>query len=184
MSQTERTLAELEALLADNVLKDIGAQDLRDAVLATALGGYAGLIHRLSSGVGIIVGVDATPVVVDVYDLITARSAAVHTDGAEASLVSSALIPGVDGTYAFSFGAAFTASQNNRKIIFQTFVNAVATDLETERFFSTGSNIAAVSLGGLFPLAAADVIDVRVSSSTGAPDLSFVSASLSMFRVG
>ncbi len=184
MPQTERTLPELEALLADNVLKDIGAQDLRDAVLATALGGYAGLIHTLASGVGIIVGVDATPVVVDVYDLITARSAAVHTNGAEASLVSSALIPGVTGTYALTFGGAFTASQNNRKIIFRAFVNGVGTDLETERFFSTGSNIASVSLGGLFQLTAADVIDVRVSATTGAPDLSFVSAGLSMFRVG
>ncbi len=183
MPQTERTYTEILALLADNTTGQISPQDHRD-VVASMMGGYAGLIQA----VGVtdpIAGVGATPVLIGVYDVVTGQSKDVNTDGAEASLATSVVKPGVDGFYAFDFFAAFDLSGNNKTVAFRAFKNGNPTDLDFEVFVAGGGALGGVSMSHKsFALVAGDAIDVRVSITPGTADVTFTACGLSIKRSG
>ncbi len=184
MAQTERTYAEILAILADNVTGDISPQDHRD-VVASMLGGYAGLIQSVAGGSDPIVGVGATPELIDVYDVITGQSIDENVDGAVATLAASVVKPGVDGFYAVDFFASFDLSANNKTVVIRAFKNDAATDLDFEVFIAGGG-----ALGGMcishksFPLVAGDAIDFRVSLTPGTADVTFTACGLSIKRTG
>jgi len=183
MAEQERTIANLAALLADNVTGDISPQEVRD-LMASAMGGYAGLLQTVAGGPDTIVGVGATPVLIDVFDVVSSQSIDVNLVGAQASLANSQLTVGVDGFYLLSFFASFNLGSNNKTAKFIAFLNAVATDLEFDVFVSNGSDIGAVALSHVFALTAADLIDFRVAIETPSADVIFTSCGLSMHRVG
>lgn len=183
MPEQERTIANLAALLADNVTGDISPQEVRD-LMASAMGGYAGLIQTVAGGTETLVGVGATPVLIDVYDAVSSQSIDVNLVGAEASLANSQLTVGVDGFYQLSFFASFNLGSNNKTAKFIAFLNALATDLEYDVFVSNGSDLGGVGLSHVFELNAADLLDFRVSIDTPTADVIFSTCGLSMHRVG
>ncbi len=184
MAQTERTYAEILALLADNVTGDISPQDHRD-VVASMLGGYAGLIQSVAGGTDPIVGVGSTPELIKVYDAITGESIDENIAGAVATLASGVVKPGVDGFYAIDFFASFDLSANNKTVTIRAFKNGAATDLDFAVFVSNGSDIGGMCISHKsFPLVAGDAIDFRVSVTPGTSDVTFTSCGLSLKRTG
>ena len=183
MPEQERTIANLAALLADNVAGDISPQEVRD-LMASSMGGYAGLIQTVAGGQDTLLAVGATPVLIDVYDVVSSQSIDVNLLGAQASLANSELTVGVDGFYQLSFFASFHLGSNNKTASFVAFLNGVATDLEYDVFVSNGSDIGGVGLSHVFALTAGDLIDFRVSIATPSSDVIFTACGLSMHRVG
>ena len=183
MPEQERTIANLAALLADNTTGDIDESDIRD-LMASAMGGYAGLLQSVAGGSDTLVAVGATPVLITVYDLVSSQSIDVNLVGASASLLNSQLAVGVDGFYLVSFFASFTLGSNNKKVRFIAFLNGLATDLEFDTFVSNGSDIGAVAFSHVFQLSAADLVDFRVAITSGTADVVFSTCGLSLHRVG
>lgn len=183
MPEQERTIANLAALLADNSTGDIDESDIRD-LMASAMGGYAGLLQSVAGGSDTLVAVGATPILVDVYDVVSSQSIDVNLLGATASLANSQVNPGVEGFYLVSFFASFTLGSNNKKVRFVAFLNGNPTDLEFDVFVTNGSDIGAVAFSHVFPLNALDLVDFRVAITSGTADVIFSTCGLSMHRVG
>lgn len=183
MSQTEKDIAAIQALLADNTGRGISPQDLRDAI-ASALGGYAGLLLSIGGAPVVKSAVSATPLIVSEYDTVTAQSADENIDGSSASEVTGVVTIGATGIYKIDFFVTFKSSVNNQEVAFEHFQNGSLANHEIRRFIGTGSEIGAASFSGVVSYAAGDTHDVRVSVDAGPADITFQSVGLSLHRVG
>jgi len=174
MAETERTFAELQALLATNGAEDISAQDLRD-LMVTALGGYAML------GV---VG-NATP---QALTAVPAKVVAFDTAGPErgcaSSVPNSQITVGAAGDYNVTWHTSALTSVAGASIVeVVLYADAVAVVLlHSHRDFSPNSP-GSFSFAGIATLAAGAVLEVR---ATATPDKSttFEDAQLTVKRVG
>lgn len=183
MSQTERDTAALQTLLADNVARDLSAQDIRDAI-ASALGGYAGLALTIPSSPITKVGVAQTPLIITEYDAVTVQSADANVDGSVANATTGVVTTPADGIYQCSFYASFTSSVNNHLVHFQHFKNGSLGLIESQRFIRTGSDVGAVSMFNPFLFTAGDEHDVRIFVDAGSADITFQALGFNFFRVG
>lgn len=181
MTQTERTITEINTALQDNVAGDITPEDMRDAV-GSAMGGYASV--ALAGASAVLSAVAQIPLVITQYDTVEAQSLDENTDGAQANAGTGLLTAGVAGVYAVSFYASYSLNQNNRLASFRAFLNGIAGDPEFERFTSTGADVGGVSLTAIVPLAAGDTVEMRVSQDTTSADFTFTALGLNMHRVG
>ena len=182
MAQTERTYASIETLLADNVIGAINPQDLRDAI--ASLTGYGGLLLSTSGAGATMNTVGTTPVLIDVFDTITAQSASVNTAGIAAQLSATySLTIGATGIYMVSFWASLSSSAIPRTLTFQLFRGGVVDIINLERYVSA-SDTGAVAFSQACSLTAADVLDMRVFGNTGTTNLTFRGAGFSVNRAG
>lgn len=182
MAQQELTYANLVAGLPDNQAGEITPSDVRNA-FATALGGYASFLQAISPTSMLAVGV--SPVVVDVWDAIPAKSIDVNAGGSDASLTTEIITVGESGIYFFGFSASFRTGNNNRTVQFQPFVNTVASSVKILQRIGNASDEQTMSFVGTVALLKDDELDMRASvPSGGATDLIFNSSSFSIFRVG
>lgn len=181
MPQTERDMATIFGLLADNVTGDISPQDMRDAI--ASLMGYGG-IFLTSGGSGTINGVGTGYALIDVFDTISAQSNTVNTGGVSAQLAPNyRLTVGSAGVYRIAFYASLSSSQANRLITIREHKNGNLDTLEVSRWVSA-SDTGAVAFEGIESLNANDVIDMRVRINTGTTNLTFTAAALTLHRVG
>ena len=171
MAETERTLAALQALLADNTTQAISAQDLRDLMI-TALGGYASISVDAGSAAQ---ALTSTPAVLVAFD--TAGPA----QGAAGSLGPDQITIGVAGVYLVGFSASLSASIATL-LDLELFV-AAAKQAGFSSRVDAGTSLAAASFGGLVTLAAGVVLDVRGSVAPNA-SVTIRHAHLSAKRVG
>lgn len=183
MTQTERTLAAVQALLADNASQDISPQDLRDAI-ASAAGGYASLLLTITGAPATLVGVAQTPVLIAEYDLRASQSIDANIDGHSADLVTGAITVGETGIYFHSFFASFSLSINNRTIHFQPHTNNAVGLLEVDRFIGSAGDVGVIAMHAVVPYAKGDVVDMRVLIDSGTGDVTFEAIGFCMFRVG
>lgn len=181
MTQTELTIPDMNLALQDNQAKAISPSDIRNA-MATALGGYAGLIQVIAPTT--MLSVTSTPTIIDVWDGITAQSSTVNAAGAKADIVTEKITVGEDGVYFINFFASIRTGANNRTVQFQPFVNAVLNSLKVLQRLSTSSDVQTCPFSGIFPLLKDDEIDMRVAVIGGTTDVLFDGASFSIFRVG
>lgn len=181
MTQTELTIAAMNTALQDNQAQAISPSDVRNA-MATALGGYAGLIQTVAPTT--MLAVTSTPTIIDVWDAITAQSSSVNSAGASASITTEKITVGEDGVYFFNFFASVRTGANNRTLVFQPFVNAVLQSLKVSQRIGTASDVQTCPFSGVFALLKDDEIDMRVSVIGGTTDVLFDGASFSIFRVG
>ncbi len=96
MAETEQTFAQLQTLLADNIARDISPRDLRDGLLATALGGYASIF---ADGNAVVQALTA------VFVKLTPFDTAGPERGASADLPNDEILVAVAGDYWVSFDA-------------------------------------------------------------------------------
>lgn len=183
MTQTERTVAAVQALLADNASEDISPEDLRDAI-ATVIGGYASLLLTINNAPQTKVGVAQTPVVITEYDLVGSQSIDANAGGHQANATTGELTVGETGLYFVSFFASFSLSQNNKVVHFHPFIDGQVGLVEVERFVGTGSDIGVVAMNAVVPYAAGAVVDMRVFIDAGVADVTFQALGFSTFRVG
>ena len=181
MTQTELTTTAMNAGLPDNQGGAISPSDVRNA-MATALGGYAGLIQTVAPTT--MFTVDFTPLIITVWDAITAQSSTVNSAGASADLVTEKITVGEAGIYFFNFFASIRTGTNNRTVQFQPAVNNTPASLKVLQRIGTASDVQTCPFSGIFSLAKDDELDMRVSVIGGATDVLFDGASFSIFRVG
>lgn len=181
--QTERTLAAVQALLADNASEDISPQDVRDAIASVA-GGYASLILTISGAPVTMIGVAQTPVVIAEYDLLASQSIDANIDGHSADLVTGSITVGEAGIYFQSFFASFSLSTNNKIIHFQPHTNNAVGLLEVDRFVGSAGDVGVIAMHTVVPYAKGDVVDMRVLIDSGTADLTLEAMAFCMFRVG
>ena len=183
MAQTERDQVSVRSLLANNADGDISPTDLRDA-LASAMG-YGGMILTIAGKPATISDVSTTPVLVDVFNLVSAQSSAVNTGGTAAELSPTySLTVGPTGIYHIEFWASFSTSANNHLVAFTPFINDSIGIVAVDRWIGTNTDTGVVSFQGIIPYAAGDVIDMRVAVDSGTIDLTFLAAGFNIFRVG
>ena len=157
MADTQRTLAALLVLLADNVTGDISPQDMRD-LLVSVLGGYGSIfVHGGSTAQ---TGIKSTPV----------KLTGFYTNG-----ISSGTTPdhttdditiSVAGDYLVSGALSFIGSSNSTFDI-DIYINSTTTNYGFERKLGTGTDVGSGPLQGLITCAANDKISVFVSSPDG-----------------
>lgn len=181
MSQTELSIPAMNTALQDNVANDISPSDLRNA-MATALGGYAGLIQTVAPTS--MLAVTSTPTVINVWDAITAQSSDVNAAGAVASISTEEITVGEDGVYFLNFFASVRTGNNNRTVQFQPGLNGTPASLKVLQRISTASDVQTCPFSGIFALLKDDDLDMRVSIIGGTTDVLFDGASFSIFRVG
>ena len=183
MAQTERDNVTNRTNLADNTAGDISETDLRDA-LASAMG-YASLVLSIASAPQDLTNVGTSPVLIDVYDFISAQSADVNTNGSAGVLSPTFDITfGSTGIYQLQFFASFSLSQNNRLVTFTPHINGSPGVIQVARFVATGGDTGVVAMMGNIPQTAGNKLDMRVEIDSGTATVTFLAAILSVFRVG
>lgn len=170
MAETERTFAELQALLADNDAKDISPRDLRDAVVS-ALGGYAAISVEGNATPQSII---ATPAKADCFDTNGPYL------GAAPDQSDDKITVGVAGVYLAVLTLDLTAD-TGAVLDAELYVADAASGLAAR--VAAGSDSAAASIAGLLSLSASEEVDVRLSCSPSA-GVTVRNASLSIKRIG
>jgi hypothetical protein len=166
MSDTQRTRAELLALLADNASGAISEQDLRD-VLVSVLGGYGHLFFFTKN-------VTANIATQTLSTWGTGPASGVTLSGAAGTLT----VP-VDGDYFVSFSATFSGTAG-RKVSFSSGALPMTPKVKLD---SAGDDVA-VSWSGIVTLAAATAISILYAADVDWTAVSFTSGSLAVRRVG
>ena len=183
MAQTERDQATVRTLLADNVAGDISPVDLRDAL--ASLMGYGSMVLTTSGQPATLNSVSTTPVLIDVYDSITAQSIDVNNSGITATLAPDyAFTIGSTGVYKVTFWTSFSSSGNNELVTFYPFVDDIQGLVESDRWISTVGDTGSTGFSYIASHTAGGVIDIRVKLDSGTSNLTFLGAGFNIFRVG
>lgn len=174
MADAARTLAALQALLADNTTGDASPQDIRDFLLSV-LSGY-GTISTISSlnTQGSITTAAAKVTGFDVDGQSASDVTPDHTD--DSITVTVAGKYKVEGQFSF----AGTASKTFR---FRVRVNGVESTIGCSRKLGTGGDVGSCGLNGILDLAASDIVTVYVDSTDGGVEIIVHDAQLTLTRV-
>lgn len=183
MAQTERLTTDIQTLLADNSDGAISPQDMRDTV-ASALGGYCGMVLTIAGAGAVLSSVAQTPVKITEYNAKPAQSVDVNTAGTTGDIAAGTLTIGADGYYFISFFSSFSLSQNNKTVHFQPFIDDVVGLVEVDRFVGTGTDVGVVAMNAVVSYTAGQVVDVRVFIDSGTANVTFEALGFSIFRVG
>lgn len=169
-----RTLAQLQALLADNISGQISPQDIRD-FLVSVLGVY-GSIYVVDGAVPQVPG--ATPVKLTAFanNGIARGLTPDHTNDRLTVDANSA------GDYLVVFQCAFSGT-NNATFEFEAYVNSVASGYKVSRKLGVAGDVGSCSLIGLVTLADGDDVEIFVNGGPG-DSLTVEDAQLVLVRVG
>jgi hypothetical protein len=150
MADTQRTLAALLALLADNITGDISPQDIRDFLVSVS-GGYGSIF--VHGGVTAQAGITSTPVKMTGFDTngISNGTTPDHT--------SDDINISVAGDYLVSGAVSFIGTSNSTFDI-DIYINSVTTNYGFERKLGTGTDVGSGPLEGLITCAVNDKINV------------------------
>ena len=176
MVDTVRTLAQLQALLADNETGNISPQDLRD-FLVSALGVYGGI--SIDEGVDI-----QTPgTSPEKIDQFTANLPAVGLtpDHAQDRITVDA---GSDGMYLIAAQVSFSGTNNAGFHVYIYKNGATTGPFAFHRKLGAGGDIGSASILGLVSLVEADFIELWVAAETGTPNFTVEDSQLVMVRIG
>lgn len=175
MVDTVRTLAQLQALLADNATGDISPQDLRD-FLVSVLGVY-GSVYVLDGAAAQIPGVSPVKLTAFANNGVASGITPDHTNDRLTVDVDSA------GVFYAVFQCSFSGS-NNATFEFEAYVNAVGTGYKVSRKLGAAGDVGSCSLAGLAALADADDLEIYVNGSGAGSSLTVEDAQLILIRVG
>jgi len=179
---TERTTAEIMALLANNQTGEISPEDIRDA-FATSHGGYAGLLLSIA-GAPTTLPVSTTPAVITQYNIRSAQSVDANTGGCSADPATGIITIGQTGIYKVGFFCSSSIDANNRLGKFTPYINGSIGLVDVERAFSNANDVGSISFHGVVQYTAGDQIDMRVALNTGTATMTFVSLGFHLHRIG
>ena len=180
MADTERDLAAVQALLADNTTGLIAPQDHRDAYVSVKKGGYGGIL--IDEGSTSQTAIGSTPLVVTGW---TGNMAA--SNRATADEANNVITVDATGIWWPSMGGDINAGSTSVIFVFEIFVNAVATGFRCERkTAATSTNERPIAIaGGPFAVTAGQDIDLRVSVAAGGSEaVTLNNCTLAAFMVG
>ena len=174
MADTQRDLAALQTLFANNATGAIGAQQLRDFLVST-FGGYGGLY---STGASVqTVNIAAA--------LLTAWTAAFPASGTtpDAGALKQVAVT-VAGTYAVEVQATATATAG-RTVTLELRKNGVlVTGTRVSQKFAAAGDVESVSLFAIVTLAAGDLLTVYASADVDATSYTVQQGQFTVRRVG
>jgi hypothetical protein len=153
MADTQRSLAALQTLLADNTTQQISAQDVRD-FLVSALGGYGSI--RVIDGATPQGVSGATP------EHLGGFTADGDASGVTPDFAAGTVSPDVDGVYLAQLSASFTGNPNTT-FVMGFAVDAVPTEFKAERKIASGGDIGNLATLGLLTLTAGQAVSVVVN---------------------
>jgi hypothetical protein len=177
MADTERTLAALQAMFADNTAGNISPQDIRD-MLVSVLGGYGEISDAGSTSISGTIG--TSPSKLEVFD----------TDGpADGSNVTpnqanDRIDVAVAGVYEVHCTMESSSATDLEVFTFEVFDDGVATGIRHSIASSGGDLKESVQLHGLLDIGASSQIDVRVNTISAGRSLTVSSPRLWLKRVG
>lgn len=171
MPDTQRKLADILSLLADNSIGAIGANDARDTVMSV-LGGYGGL--RLVDGSGTLSVVAATPVKVAAFEATSPNSGVTVSVGGAARLTVA-----VEADYEVQAHASLE-SDDEALLTFSIRKNS-ATAIIRAQSKAYGTELMSIALGDVVTLLAAETIELWVESDV-TTTLHFKQASMRVKR--
>lgn len=174
MPDTERTLAALLTLLADNSIGAISEQDLRDVVVS-AFGGYGSIYVKAGVTAQTVSG---TPSKMTGFAANGVASSSVTPDHTDDSVTVD-----LDGVYDIDLLMGSFTGTNGSTITLDIRIDGVTSGLPTiSRTFGTPATAGSAATGGQLSLTAGQVITVYVSST----DTSYTpqNAVLKVRRVG
>jgi hypothetical protein len=174
MADTQRSLIDLLARLADNVAGDISEQDLRDLAVSI-FGGYGGICVTGSPGAQ---GVNIAAAKLTAFDANHASS------GVTPDHANDKLTIGVDADYHVTFDVSLLGSAN-RTFTFQLYKGgAPVAGAFTKRKLSGGTDVGSCSLQTVAAFVASDELDIRVSADQDGQSITIQSGVFSVKRAG
>jgi hypothetical protein len=157
MADTQRTLAALQALFADNTTGDISPQDLRD-FLVSSQGGYGSIFVTGGSTAQVVSG---TPVKMSGFAT-NGISSGTTPDNANDQITIS-----VAGDYDIALLAGSFIGSNGSTPTLDIYINGSPSGLPTlTRTLGTPANPGSAATGGQLTLATNDIVTVFVSSTS------------------
>jgi hypothetical protein len=172
MPDTERSLASLQALLADNQAGAIVAQNVRD-FLVTALGGYA-MVYLVGGAVA--QAVTGTPA------KLTAFTADGPEFGANGDHANDQITINTNGIYWVEFSADFETNATGAFVAELRKDGVAEGSLKAETEFEAAGEMRHWHFAGLVSLNAAEVLTVYVSGA--AANITVKHARLAVKRIG
>lgn len=172
MADTARTLAELQALLADNTTEAISPQDLRD-FLVSCFGGHGGLYVTATGA--ITTNIAAAK--------LAAFAGTFPATGTTPSASDDSITVAVAGRYEVHVNIAFlgTAAET---FTFQVYQTAVAvTGMTAVRTQASATDVEDVSIDGIVECVANDVLTVYASSGSNGSTVTLKSGQFTVRRV-
>jgi hypothetical protein len=173
MADTQKTLAALITLFADNTSGDISPQDLRD-FLVSVFGGYGSIY--VNGGSTAQTGISGTPAKMTGFAVngISSGTTPDHTSD-NITIITA-------GDYLINASVSFVGSSSD---VFQVEIynNTTGTGYAFNRFISAGGDTGSASCNALITCAASDEISLYISSSTGGTSFTPQEASLIVTRV-
>ncbi len=175
MSDTQRTTAALQALLADNTSGGITPQVVRD-LLVSVFGGYA-WIYVESGAVAQTVNIAAAK-------LTGFAAAGTPSNGPVPDAVNDQITTPIAGDYLVEGDFALTATAA-RTVQFQLRKNGVAVAGARSRAkFNASGDLLELSFAGLVTCAANDVLTVYAAADVDGSSITLVDGSLIVRRIG
>lgn len=176
MADTSRTLAAVQALLADNTSGAISPQDLRDAILS-CLSGFGHI--SVLGGATAQGSITTTPVKVTAFAADGPSSADVTPAHGDDSITVS-----VAGKYAVGAQVSFSGTAS-KTFLFRIYVDGVISTLGFQRKLGTGGDVGSAGLPPccFLSLTAGQVVTLYVHSSDGGTDITVVDGQLGLDRV-
>jgi hypothetical protein len=183
MAETERTLSDLQSILATNTSGDISPTDVRD-LLASSLGGYASMILSIAGSPSAAMGLTTTDQVVTEYNLVTAQSVDNFTGGCSASAVTGEITIGVTGLYHVAFWSSCRVDDNNKVVHFTPYINGSIGLVEVDRKFGTGGDVGSIAMSAIVPYTGGVTVDVRARVESGTTNITYEALGFYVKRVG
>lgn len=173
MADTQRTLAALLAILADNTAGDISEQDLRD-LLVSVFGGYGGIYLTSAADAQ---DVDIAPVKITAFDtnMVSSGVTSDHTDDS--------ITIGTTGVYYVEFTVAFSGSSGEVFTIQLYKAGVAVAGAFLKRKLTGAGDIASASFALYVSCNAADELDVRVNSEADSKTVTIESGLFSVSRI-
>jgi hypothetical protein len=176
MTQTQRSVAEIYALIADNITEDISPQDHRDS-LATWRMGHGQIYVPAAASAPIIIGNNAD--YFEAIDPAWTLSADPHffdESGGNGRLTYVGL---ADVTLHIACTISMTSGSNNQITHWRLGKNAVPDEAaEVQRKIMTGTDVASTALHLIESMSTGDYVSLWVRNATGANDVTLEVANL------
>lgn len=166
MTQTQRSVAEIYALLADNIVEDIGPTDHRDS-LATWRTGHGQIYVPAGASAPIIIINNS-----DYYEAIDPAwtlSADVHNFDESGGNGRLTYVGVADVVLHISCSISMTSGSNNQVTHWRLGKNAVTDDAsEVQRKIGTGADVGSTALHLIQSMSQGDYVSLWVRNATGA----------------
>ena len=175
MSDTSRSLAAIQALLADNTSQDISAQDLRDAVVSV-FGNYAEIYQSGTSFTTLAVGAADEKLVTTMVD-------GLDSGGCAADAANQKITVTVDGVYLVIMSGLFRCTGTHEEF-YSIGISDLTPEIYIQWLTADQNEVRMLSMWALATVTTSKDFYIRSGTSSSEQDLDFSQLRLTVLRIG